>query len=145
MGGTYFIKIKPRCSSETIYVTRLKSLPTGCPGNIAEYEFFFIFMASFVVTFHFYRMQASLKGNFVAILYTSSASSSCLRHLIALFLVATEVVNVIKKLFVTVISDTVKNTVFPNFDAAYFGTYESFGLLSRDASSKFFENFGTYL
>jgi hypothetical protein len=40
MGGTYFIKIKPRCSPETIYVTRLKSLPTGCPENIAEFEMF---------------------------------------------------------------------------------------------------------
>lgn len=83
-------------------------------------------MASFVVTFHFYRLQTSLRGNFVAILYTSSTSSSCLRHLIALFLVATAVVTVIKKLFFTVIGDTVKNTVFPSNDDVYFGTYESF-------------------
>jgi hypothetical protein len=40
MGGNYFIKIKPRCSSETIYVTRLKSHSTGCPENIAELEMF---------------------------------------------------------------------------------------------------------
>jgi predicted transporter len=46
-------------------------------------------------------------------MYTSSTLSSCLRHLIALFLVATDVVIVIRKLSVTVISDTLKNTVFP--------------------------------
>ena len=69
-------------------------------------------MASFVVTFHFYRLQASLRGNFVATVYTSSTSSYCLRPLTALFLVATAVVSVIKKLFLKVIVDTVKSTVF---------------------------------
>jgi len=113
MGGTYFIKIKPRCSPETIYVTRIKSPPTGRSENIAEFEMFFLF--SWLICCYFSLLQALAlsKGQlccyFVQFLYC-----------VILFEASDYVIsgcycgsNDNHYNHNTVIAETLKNTVFP--------------------------------
>jgi hypothetical protein len=111
MGGNYFIKIKPRCSSEPIYVTRLKSHPTGCPENIAGFEMFLfsLLYLSFLFTLQpvgFSKEQ--LCCYYIHFLYfvILSESSDCV---FSGYYCGSKCN---KKIFVTFIVDTVKSTVF---------------------------------
>ena len=140
MGGTYFIKIKPRCSPETIYVTRLKSHPTGCPENIVEFE-----------TFLFLWLPLSSLFNLQAVGLSKEQLCCYFVHFLYFVILFVSSGCVISGCFCG--SNCNQNIIsygrcwhceeycLTSFYVVYFATYGNFGFFSReDAGSKFFKN-----